>query len=82
MQNGVITTQLSPHDRLCFVPTSKILIPPSKSGKMRRRLARQLVGRQVYGLGGGVACCTFVMDTHRESPASGVGWQGRALTPR
>ena len=39
MQNGIITTQLTPQNRLYFVPTSKILIPPSKSGKMRCRLA-------------------------------------------
>ena len=38
-----------------FVPTSKNLIPPSKSGKTRRRLARPLVGRQVCRLGGRVA---------------------------
>ena len=36
MQNGMITTQLAPHNRLYFVPTSKILIPPSKLGKTRR----------------------------------------------
>ena len=52
MQNGTIATQLRPHNRLYFVPTSKILIPPSKSGKTRRRLSRQLVGRQVCQLGG------------------------------
>ena len=33
MQNGKMTTQLISHDRLCFVPTSNILIPPSKSVK-------------------------------------------------
>ena len=37
--------------RLFFVPTSRILIPPSKLGKTRRRLARRLVGRQVCRLG-------------------------------
>ena len=46
--------------RLFFVPTSRILIPPSKLGKTRRRLARRLVGRQVCRLGawggGGGAC--------------------------
>ena len=52
MQNGVIPAQLTPHKRPHFVPTSKILILPSKSGKTRRRLARRLVGRQVCRLGG------------------------------
>ena len=47
MQNGMITTQPTPHNRLYFVRTSKILIPPSKSGKTCRRLALRLVGRQV-----------------------------------
>ena len=51
MQNGMITTQLMPHNGLFFVPTSRILIPPSKLGKTRRRLARRLVGRQVCRLG-------------------------------
>ena len=55
MQNGMITTQLTPHNRLYFVPTSKILIAPSKLGKTRRRLARRLVGCQVCRLGEGVA---------------------------
>ena len=49
MQNGMIPTQPTPHNRPYFVPTSKLLIPPSASGKMRRRL----VGRQVCQLGGG-----------------------------
>ena len=53
MQNGMITRQLTPHNRIYFVPTSKILIAPSKSGKTRRRLAHRLVGRQVCRLGGG-----------------------------
>ena len=52
MQNGMIPAQLIPHNRPYFVLTSKILIPPSKSGKVRRRLARRLVGRQVCRLGG------------------------------
>ena len=39
----------TPHRRPYLVPTSKILIPPSKSDKMRRRL----VGRQVCRLRGG-----------------------------
>ena len=52
MQNGMISTQSTPHNRLYFVPTSKILIPPSKSGKPHRRLARRLVGRQVCQLKG------------------------------
>ena len=52
MQNEMITTQLTPHHRLYFVPTSKNLILPSKLGKTRRRLARRLVGRQVCRLGG------------------------------
>ena len=39
----------TPHRRPYLVPTSKILIPPSKSGKMRRRL----VGPQVCRLRGG-----------------------------
>ena len=51
MQNGTIPAQRTPHNRLYFVPTSTILILPSKSGKMHRRLARRLVGRQVYRLG-------------------------------
>ena len=38
------------------MPTSKILIPPSKSGKTRCRHARRLVGRQVCRLGGGGVC--------------------------
>ena len=38
-----------PLNRLYFVLTSTILLPPLKSGKTRR----QLVGRQVYQLGGG-----------------------------
>ena len=46
MQNGMITTPLPPP---YFVPTSTILMPPSKSGKPHRRL----VGRQVCRLGGG-----------------------------
>ena len=62
MPNGMITTQLTPHTRLCFVPTSTMLIPPSESGKTRRRLARRLVGRQVCGLGAGVA---FETETNR-----------------
>ena len=49
MQNGLITTQLIPHNRLYSVPTSKNLIPPSKAGKTRG----QLVGSQVCRLGGG-----------------------------
>ena len=53
MQNGMITTQLTPHHRLYFVPTSRILILPSKSGKTGRRLTCRLVGRQVCRLGGG-----------------------------
>ena len=53
MQNGMITTQLTPHNRPYFVPTSEILIPPSKSGKMCCRLSRRLVGCQVCRLGGG-----------------------------
>ena len=53
MQNGMIPTQPTPHNRPDFVPTSKLLIPPFKSGKMRRRLARRLVGRQVCRLRGG-----------------------------
>ena len=53
MQNGMITTQLTPHNTLYFVPTSEILIPPFKSGKTRRRLARRLGGRQVCRLGRG-----------------------------
>ena len=52
MQNGMITTQLTPYNGSYFVTTSKILIPPSKSGKTRRRLARRLVRRQVCRLGG------------------------------
>ena len=53
MQSGMITAQLPPHNRLYFLPTSKILILPSKSGKTRRRLARRLIDRQVCRLGGG-----------------------------
>ena len=49
MQIGMTTTQLPLHNGLYFVPTSKILIPPSQSVKPRRRL----VGRQVCRLGGG-----------------------------
>ena len=56
MQNGMITPQPTPHHRLCFVPTSTRLIPPSKSGKARRRFARRLVGRQVCRLWGGGVC--------------------------
>ena len=52
MQNGMITTQPTPHNRLYFVPTSKILIPPSKLGKTRRRLACRLAGHQACRLGG------------------------------
>ena len=55
MQNGMTPAQLTPHNRPYFVLTSKILIPPSKSGKTRRRLARRLVGRQACRLGGQVA---------------------------
>ena len=40
MQNGMITARLTPQNRLYFVPTSIIVIPPSKSGNTRRRLAR------------------------------------------
>ena len=40
MQSGMIPAQLALHSRPYFVPTSKTLIPPSKSGKRRRRLAR------------------------------------------
>ena len=54
MQNGMIPAHPTPHNRPCFVPTSKILILPSKSGKTRHRLARRLVGRQVCRLGGWV----------------------------
>ena len=54
MQNGMIPAQPAPHDRPYFVPTSNILIPPSKSGETRRRLARPLVGRHVCRLGGPV----------------------------
>ena len=60
MQNGMITAQPTPHHRPYVVLTSIILIPPSKSGKTRRRLARRLVGRQVCRLGGRVALyCTI-----------------------
>ena len=62
MQNGMITAQLTPHNRLCFVPTSKNLIPPSKSGKTSHRLARRLVGRQVCRLGGGGGCCCLAQQ--------------------
>ena len=54
MQNGMIPAQPTPHHRPCFVPTSKNLIPPSKSGKTPSRLACRLVGRQVCRLGGRV----------------------------
>ena len=53
MQNGMITTQLTPHHRPYLVPTSEILIPPSKSGDTRRQLACRLIGHQVCRLGGG-----------------------------
>ena len=33
MQNGMIPAQLTLHHRLYFVPTSNILIPPSKLGQ-------------------------------------------------
>ena len=36
MQNGMIATQLTLHYRPYFVPTSKLVIPPSKLGKTRR----------------------------------------------
>ena len=45
MQNGMMTTPLTPNNRLYFVPTSKILIEPSKSGETRRRLADSLAAR-------------------------------------
>ena len=57
MQNGMIRAQLTPHNRLCFVPTSKNLIRPSKSVKTSHRLARRLVGRQVCRLRGGGGGC-------------------------
>ena len=52
MQSGMIPAQLAPHNRPYFVPTSKILIPPSKSGETRHRLAHRLDGCQVCRLGG------------------------------
>ena len=33
MPNGMTPTQPTPHNRPYLVPTPKILIPPSKSGK-------------------------------------------------
>ena len=63
MQNGMITTQPHPQIRLCFVPTSKILMPPSKSGKTRRQRARQLVGCQACRLGGGGGCTQCVYSS-------------------
>ena len=35
MQNGMITTPLTPHNGPYFVPTTNNLTPPSKSGKPR-----------------------------------------------
>ena len=71
MQNGMIPTQLTPHNRLYFGPTSTILIPPSKSGKTRRRLARRLGGRQVCRLGGEVvAVVSFISEQGIQQSAS------------
>ena len=53
MQTGMIPARLTPHNRPYFLPASKILILPSKSGKTRSRLARRLIGRHVCQLGGG-----------------------------
>ena len=53
--DGMIPAHLTLHNRPYFVPTSKILILLSKSGKTCRRLARRLVGRQVCRLGRRVA---------------------------
>ena len=56
MQNRMIAAQPTPHDRLYFVPTSKILIPPAKLGITRCPLAHRLVGRQDCPLGRGGGC--------------------------
>ena len=53
------------------MPTSTMSIPPSKSGKTRRRLARRLVGRQVCRLGGRVvplhwSPSTGTLSKHRD----------------
>ena len=53
--DGMIPAHLTLHNRPYFVPTSKILILLSKSGKTCHRLARGLVGRQVCRLGRQVA---------------------------
>ena len=70
MQNGMITTQPTPHHGLCFVPTSKILIPASKSGRTRRRL----VGRQEAPTT--VTTCTYTdVDTHIKMQLSHRSWK-------
>ena len=60
MQNGMITTQLTaqrtPHNKLYFVPTSKSLIPPSKSGKTRGLPTR-------WGGGGGGLKVGAILET-------------------
>ena len=48
MQNGMITTRLTRHHRLYFVPTSKILILPIKSGKTRGGGPRQQPAHPQY----------------------------------
>ena len=66
MQNGIIPAQLTPHERPYFVPTSKILIPPSTSDKTHRRLVRRLIGRQVCQLGGRVESLNLQLGFPRQ----------------
>ena len=75
MQNGMIPAQPTPHDRLCFVPTSKVLIPPSKSGKTHHRLARladSLAARFADSGGGG--------GWHKGSGGGGVAVECRNIS--
>ena len=65
MENGMITTQLTPHNRLCFVPTSKILIPPSSRVKCAAdSLADSLAARFADSGGGGGGIALRLLKLH------------------
>ena len=77
-QNGMITTQRTPQNRLCSVPTPTIWIPPSKSRETRRRL----VGRRVCRRGGGGAGCSSAALRDRPGWTAGLLGCGARGLPR